>query len=76
MVLETAVTDDILLNRFMARLLSRLENQAVLATEDFRTVVSTFSRIFRAEKVVFIEQARKFQELTADISVPRSSKNE
>lgn len=62
MALPSPITNDVLLNRFKAGLPQKLQDQAVLVTGDFDTVISSVSRLSTAQKSSSREPVREIGE--------------
>lgn len=62
MAWTTPISDDVLLNRFKAGLPQRLQDQAVLVTGNFDTVVSSVSRLSTAQQSAPRELVREVSE--------------
>ena len=62
MSLPTPISNDVLQNRFKAGLPQKLEDQAVLVTGDFDTVVSAVARLSTAQQVSTREHVREVAE--------------
>lgn len=66
LILQTPGADEIFLIRFKAGLSARLQDQAMLVTGDFDTVVSEVPRLSSARQTIFRERVREVQEPKAD----------
>lgn len=62
LALPNPITNDVLLNRFKTGLQPKLQDQGVLVTGDFDTVVSSVSRLFTAQQGMCKEQVREVSE--------------
>lgn len=76
MALQTPVADRVLLNRLKAGLSARLQDQAMIVTGDFDTVLSVLSGPCSAQQNTFEEKAWKVQEFLADGSPSQSERRE
>lgn len=74
--LQTSVTDETILKCFKAGLPSGLQDQAILVTGDFDTIVRIMSRLSGSQRVVSRKKTREVQEASADSSSSQSWKGD